>query len=240
MSLQKVTAAKAFAKDRLAEFQENVNEGSYSLRILASIGALAMIIITSLGLGADVLGLNGVSVIFGVYGFLLGFVILILEYGKKIPGIGSRLETTLYTNARFLKFVWGRGCLLFFAGTVELAQNDVINDILGYYLCFVGITFILVGRSAAKKMAEARKATFTPEQIQKMFNAADTDCKGALNKHQFAELTKELGMDLTRREVESAFSQLDWANEGRLKYENVLSWWNDAAAGSDSFNGPLV
>jgi hypothetical protein len=236
MSLQKVSAATTFAKDRVAEFQENLNEGSWSLRILASVGALAMIIITALGIGADILGLNGVSVIFGVYGFFLGIVIIVLEYGKQIPCIGSRLETSLYTNARFLKFVWGRGCLLFFAGTVELAQNDVINDILGCYLCLVGIVFILVGRSAAKKMEAARKATFTPEQIQKLFNDADKDGKGSLSRDQFSELTKELGMDLTRREVESAFRQLDWTNEGHLKYDDVLHWWNNEVAGTDSFN----
>lgn len=236
MTLNKVAAAKDFAKDRMAEFKDNLNEGSWSLRMLALLGAVAMIVVSALGVTGDLLGLNGVSAIFGIYSFILGILIIILEYGKQLHCV-SKLENNIYQNARFLKFVWGRGYLIFFAGTLELAQNDFVNTIVGIYVCCVGILFIAIGHSAAKKLAEARRNKFSREDIQKMFNKADLDSIGSLSTDQFADLTKQLGLDLTRREVESTFEQLGEGKNGRVTFENILMWWNNEATETDNFKG---
>jgi len=236
MTLRKVAGqTSALAKDGFAELEENVSEGNMSLRILSVIGALSLILVTTLGLAADVLGLKGVSFIFGLYGFCMGFIILTFEYGSKLPWIGANLESKLYKNVRCLKMVWGRGCLLFFAGTVQWAQDEIINYMLGVYLCSVGILFILVGRSAGRKMASARRSAFTSQQIEKMFVCTDKDGEGTITKKQFGELTSELGMDLTRREVEIAFRQIDVTNEGSVSFEMVLQWWNSDEIETDSF-----
>ena len=98
----------------------------------------------------------------------------------------------------------------------------------------VGILFILVGRSTAKKLASARRSAVTPEQLQEKFAIADLDGKGALSKEQFGRLiTEDLGLDLTRREVESAFLQMDCESRGRVNYESVLRWWKDDADKGD-------
>jgi hypothetical protein len=239
MTLQKVAAAKTFAKDRMTEFQQNLNEGSWSLRMLALLGALAMIVVSILGVVNDILGLNTVSAIFGIYSLLFGVLIIVLEYGKQLFCV-ARLESGLYKNAQFLKYVWGRGYLIFFAGTLELAQNDVINIVVGVYGCVVGILFVVVGRSAAKKLAQARRSKYSPDEIHKMFDIADNDSIGSLNADQFANLTRQLGMDLTRREVESSFEQLGEDKKGRVNYENVLLWWNNEATETDEFSFSIV
>mmetsp|Transcript_9908 Transcript_9908/g.14015 ORF Transcript_9908/g.14015 Transcript_9908/m.14015 type:complete len:90 (+) Transcript_9908:107-376(+) len=84
-------------------------------------------------------------------------------------------------------------------------------------------------------MAEARRSTVTSEQMQEKFAIADVDGKGALTNDQFASLTKQLGLDLTRRETESAFIQLDCDRSGRVSYETVMYWWNNEASETDDF-----
>ena len=238
-TITKVAAATTFAKDRVSEFQQNLNEGNWSLRILSLLGALAMIMTSILGIGADFLDFHGVSAIFRIYSFILGVVMIVLEYEKQIVFLPS-LEKTLYKNARFLKYVWGRGCLYFFAGTLQLSQDNFFNFIIGLFVCFVGITYIVVGRSAVRKIAEARRSVFSPQQIAQLFTSVDFDEQGTLTNEQFGHLTKKLGMDLTRREVELSFVQLDETQSGRLSYETVLKWWNNEATGEqDNFNSQL-
>ena len=174
-----------------------------------------------------------ISAIFEIYIFILAIAMIILEYGRSLTFF-SKLEATLYKHALFVKYVWGRGVLYFIAGTLTIALGHLIALIVGTYVCLVGILFILVGRSTAKKLAtakkDARRSAVTPEQLQEKFAIADLDGKGALSKEQFGMLiTEDLGLDLTRREVESAFLQLDCESRGRISYESVLKWWKDDA-----------
>lgn len=174
-----------------------------------------------------------ISAIFEIYIFILAIVMIILEYGRSLSFF-SKLEATLYKHALFVKYVWGRGVLYFIAGTLTIALDHLVSLIVGAYVCLVGILFILVGRSTAKKLAtaqkHARRSAVTPEQLQEKFAIADLDGKDALSKEQFGRLiTEDLGLDLTRREVESAFLQLDCESRGRISYENVLKWWKDDA-----------
>ena len=54
LSPANLSEAGAFAKERTAEFQRNLHDGSWSLRFLALLGALAMITIAVLGFLHDV------------------------------------------------------------------------------------------------------------------------------------------------------------------------------------------
>ena len=171
-----------------------------------------------------------ISAIFEVYTFLLGVIIIILEYGRSLSFF-SRVEASIYKNALFVKYVWGRGMLYFVAGTLTIALGHLVAIIIGGYVCIVGLLFIFVGKSAAKKLANAKRSSVSPEQLQEKFAIADVDGKGSLSMTQFGKLiTEDLGLDMTRREVESAFLQLDCESRGRVSYESVLRWWNDAGA----------
>ncbi|KAL7546167.1 hypothetical protein ACHAWF_009509 [Thalassiosira exigua] len=170
-----------------------------------------------------------ITAIFEVYIIILGIVMIILEYGRSLSFF-SKMEATLYKHALFLKYVWGRGVLYFIAGTLTIALEHLVAIIVGGYVCLVGILFIAVGRSAAKKLADARRSAITPEQLQERFAIADLDGKGALSLEQFSRMiTQDLSLDMTRREVESAFLQLDCESRGRVSYESILKWWRDDA-----------
>lgn len=46
-----------------------------------------------------------------------------------------------------------------------------------------------------------------------------------MNLEQFRRLTTYLGLDMTRRETEAAFSHINTTGE-RLSYEDFYAWWN--------------
>ena len=115
------------------------------------------------------------------------------------------------------------------AGSLQVSQRELLDLIVGGYVCFVGVLYVFVGRRAAKKLAAARRTACTAEQLQETFAKADLDGKGALTVHQFGEMTKLLGLDLNKREVEAAFIQLDYSQTGRLTYESIQMWWSEGA-----------
>jgi len=234
LSPSNVMEAKNFANERAAEFRQNLNEGHMSLRLLALLGGLAMIVVSVMGFMSDAFMFKWISAVFQIYTVLLGFVIIILESGRQLSFF-RRLENNLYKNALFLKYVWGRGLLYFFAGTLMISLSDPLDVLVGLYFCAVGVLFWCVGRSAAKKMGNMRRSALNPQLLQEQFAAADKDGKGSLTMKQFRSLTDGLGMDLTRREVESSFSQFDCGPEGRVNYETILHWWNNDAAETDDF-----
>lgn len=187
-----------------------------------------MIVVSILGFISHMFGFSWISAIFDVYTFFLGLMIVILESSTKLSFL-SGLTSKLYRNAKFLTYLWGRGIIYFVAGTLEISQREFLDLIVGGYVCFVGILFVIVGKRASKKLASVKRSACTAEQLQEAFAIADVDGKGALTVTQFGELTKSLGLDLNRREVEAAYMQIDHSNSGRLTYESIQMWWSEGA-----------
>lgn len=233
LSSQHVDDASKMAKQTAMDVQKNLSEGNWSLRLLAMLGGLAMIAVSSLSFIGHILQLNWITAIFDIYTFSLGIIIVILESGRKLSFF-SKLENNLYKNALFLKYVWGRGIIYFVAGTLQISKLSLVDFAVGSFVCFVGIMYIVIGRQAAKKLANYR-SSITPEQLQVAFAEADTDGVGSLTMVQFRQLTTSLGLDLSKKEAEAAFLQIDNSLTGRLTYKSVQMWWNEGAAEQATF-----
>ena len=126
LSPTNINEAQNFAKQSAAEFRRNLDEGSWSLRLFALAAGLAMMAVSILGLLADVITFKWISVVFQIYIFAFGVVILVLESSRQMSCF-QRLEKSLYKNALFLKYVWGRGLLYFFAGTLMISLRDFLD-----------------------------------------------------------------------------------------------------------------
>lgn len=234
LSSQHVADASQMAKQTAQDIQQNLSEGNWSLRFLALLGGLAMIVVSTFSFVGHVLLLNWITAIFDIYTFCLGIIIVILESGRKLSFF-SKLENGLYKNALFLKYVWGRGIIYFVAGSLQLSKRSLVDFVVGAFVCFVGIMYIVVGRQAAKKLANACRSSIKPEQLQMAFAEADKDGTGSLTMDQFQQLTTSLGLDLNKKEVEAAFLQIDYSLTGRLTYESVQMWWNEGATEEAAF-----
>jgi hypothetical protein len=214
LTSQHVADASSVAKHTAKDVQRNLSEGNWSLHLLALMGGLAMVVFSTLSLVGHVLTLSWLTAVFYVYyTFFLGIIIDILKSGPKFLFF-CRLENGLYKNALFLKYVWGRGIVYFVAGTLQVSKRSLVDFAIGAYVCFVGIMYILVGHQAANKLANVCRSSIKPEQLQIAFAEADKDGQGSLTLDQFNELTISLDLDLSKREVEAAFLQIDYSHTG--------------------------
>ena len=109
-------------------------------------------------------------------------------------------------------------------------------------MCFVGILYIVVGNSTAKKLRNIgiRKSMFTDETLRARFRSADVGGDG-LTVEQFRSLCDDLGLDLAGREVEAAFGNImrtsGNGNGGngtdKLSYAAFKRWWDNLEGEGD-------
>mmetsp|Transcript_16761 Transcript_16761/g.38706 ORF Transcript_16761/g.38706 Transcript_16761/m.38706 type:complete len:284 (+) Transcript_16761:70-921(+) len=231
-------AAGRVAKEKALELQQQAREGDRSLRFLAFVGGIGCTLVGLIELTSRLARLDLVGAIIDVYIVLLGFIVIALE-GRDVF-LSQQFLESLNKNALFLTFLWGRGALYFVCGTLQLTQIDLLNLIAGGYICFVGILYVVVGNSTAKKLRAigVRKSMFTDETLRARFKAADIGGDG-LTLEQFRSLCDDLGLGLAGREVEAAFGcimQTAAGNGGngttdKLSYAAFKRWWDGLEGG---------
>lgn len=96
-------------------------------------------------------------------------------------------------------------------------------------MCAVGILYIVVGNSTAKKLKAIRKSLYPEHTLRSKFQVANVEGNG-LDLKQFRFLCEDLGLDLTVREIEATFGNIQKNGDGtndKLSYEEFKGWWDD-------------
>jgi hypothetical protein len=213
------------AQEKWIEIRNSVQDGQLSIRLMALLSATALIFSSSFGLLGAILSFNISETIIEIYSVLFGIIMILLE--SKQLNIPQKYLDKLYHYALFLKYVWGRGILYVFAGSLHLLlQGSILDYIVGGMILLVGVVYIIVGKIATKKLKDLRKSLHSDSQIKNKFTAADTTKKG-LTLDQFKALTDQLGLDLNHREAEVIFIHLDKSADGLLTYQEFQGWWTD-------------
>lgn len=234
-SKENLDKAQTTAKTHLDQLAQSAREGDVSIRLLALLGGAALVIYSTLGFITHVLMLQFVRALVEIYTLVLGVIILVLE--SRQLHLPEAFLNRLYKYALFLKFVWGRGCLYFVAGSLQLTQGSLIDVGIGAFVMFVGALYIVVGRQTAQKLRDLRQNLYSEDTLRTKFREADTTGTGKLTMDQFRTLTASLGMNLHRREVEAAFLHLDRDDSGALSFEDFKNWWTNC--GSEQFYGEM-
>jgi COPI associated protein len=225
LTSENVQRAGAVAQSQWQEVQTSMQQGQWSLRLLALLAGIALVVTAGLGCLHLVLVFHWTQALMELYAFLLGVIVLILESTQlQLPGIYLQ---RLFQYALFLKFVWGRGCLYFVAGSLQFAQNGLVNLLVGAYVMAVGLLYIFVGRATAQRLQEMRNHLYSEEKLRQHFADCDETQKGTLSLAEFRNLTASLGMGIKPRETEAAFLHLNKADNGELSFEEFSSWWRD-------------
>lgn len=210
------------ATARAADVRTSFATGDFSLRLLVLIGGIGLIVSAFIGLFVDVFYLDFTNVLLEVYTLALGGIIMILE-SQQIALPPAYLEKLL-KYALFLKFIWGRGLLYAFAGTLQAAQGSLMDRIVGVYVMILGMVFIILGYRTSQKLASVGRRSFTSATLKSKFNAVDTDKKGSINLEQFSKLLDSLEIPLDKREKEIAFLYLD-GGEGTMSFDEFQAWF---------------
>jgi hypothetical protein len=216
------------AKEQAVELKKEAQYGDNSLRVLAFIGGVALVIVAGYEIFGELLRFNIIGAVIEIYTLLIGVLVIILEGKNTFLSVGA--VEKIHKYALFLKFLWGRGCLYFICGTLQLYLSNLLNILCGAYMCFVGVLFIFIGQRTAYKLRGLRKSLFTEAALHKKFAESDLDGDGGLNLQQFQNLILSLGLDLTRRETEAAFNHIHKSQSEKLCFEEFHQWWTDTDA----------
>ena len=228
MTKQNVEAASAVVSDRAAAVRSSIETGDFSLRLLVLLGGTGVIITSVFGLISSVFFFEFTAALVELFTLAFGCVILILESRQlSLPPV--YMENVL-KYALFLKFIWGRGVLYTLAGALQsnqgVYQGSMMDIIVGMYLLFIGLLFIVLGYMTAQKLANVGRRSFTTSTLRSKFRAANTDRSGKLDLEQFSTLVDDLDIPLSKREKEIAFLYLDTADCGTLSFDEFNAWFH--------------
>ena len=224
--------AMTFAREELGKLGESAKRGDLSIRALALMGGIAMCVTAILGLMGRFVTLHWIRAIMYVYLIVLGLLVIFLE-GKRFAKLPPTVNEGIRKYAYFLDFIWGRGCLYFFIGSLQMSQASVVDCAVGGYMCIVGVTYIVMGRRTAKKLAELRKNLYSESQLREKFSAADVENRNTINCDQFRGLLQQFGIVLNVTEAETAFLQIEKTEDERISFEQFAHWWKTAEFDND-------
>jgi hypothetical protein len=222
---ENISKARTGITSSMEELRRNASDGNLSIRLLALLAGLALLFSSVTGIFSHFVTFDITGVLMEFYTLILSLVILVLE--SKQLNFPDSFMREVYKYALFLKFVWGRGCLYFVAGTLQLAQGNLLDYGIGGFVMLVGVLYIVVGRRTAQKLRDMRKNIYSEDTLRTKFREADTETKGALTLDQFKTLVSSLGMDLNGRQAVAAFEYMDKSQDGTLSFEEFKSWWTE-------------
>ena len=229
------------AKDRFQTLQQQARHGDFSIRLLAFLSGISLVILAGLGFLGLVLQFQITQAVLELYTLLLGIIMLLLESRGLLrqhaassqdsataqQRLIDQVFKSIYKYALFLKFVWGRGGLYVVAGSLQLAQGGSLWSMgIGCFVMLVGVLYIIVGRVTARKLTLLRQS-LSEQTLRSKFREADTDGNGSLSLDNFQVLCEQLGLNLSRREREVAFLCMDRNDVGTVSFEDLQAWWVD-------------
>lgn len=223
MANEHVQKASTIATSKVDTIKSSIQEGHFSVRIIAQLTGLALIISAVGGFLTSLFTLHLLGALLEVYTFILGCLMLVLETSVTESESIARVLPRLLANAQFLQGVYGRGLLYFVAGSLHLEQSSIIRSVIGGVVMLVGIAYIFLGYQASSKM---KTKTVDAEELQTKFQAA-ASTNGKLTVDEFFSLTESLELNMGRHESEVAFSVIDSDHDGLLTFEEFTTWWND-------------
>lgn len=98
------------------------------------------------------------------------------------------------------------------------------HDLIAPFKNFV--VYIVVGRNAQSKLKALKNQAIPADMLKARFQQADSSNSGQLDMESFKNLALTLGLNLNRREVETAFMMLDKDSSGKIGYSEFETWWN--------------
>ena len=135
MTKENLENVSKVAAERFDELSTSLIKGDTSIRVMAIIAGAAIIFWGFSTFLGYLFGLNLNGAVMQLYTIILALVLLALE----VPQISSKIpegsKEMLYRYCLFIKYIWGRGIVLFVSGTLQFAQGGVVNWCIGG--CFV-------------------------------------------------------------------------------------------------------
>ena len=104
---QKVTVARTYLTEQSEKLRARAQEGPLPLSIFAFFGGCAMVAVNSFQLLYHLFSLSFLGILMPIYCLAFGLMVCLLE--GRMWACPTTSLPFIFSNARFLKYVWGRG-----------------------------------------------------------------------------------------------------------------------------------
>lgn len=221
--------AVGYASSATRQVIEMAEVGPLPLRVLAFLGGVGMIVASILDAVKGLVHVDLIHITISIYICLFGGIVCILEGPNFLPPFAATIQTSLHSQARFLRFRWGRGLFFFFAGSLQFSHWSFTNSFFGGYMMTLGIVSGLTGWRAAKKLGDLRTSFPDEDALQRQFTAYDA-VNGFLQMDDFVNMCQAQGLYFDQNESEAAFAAIDRDHDGQISWEDFKGWYH---AGED-------
>mmetsp|Transcript_30052 Transcript_30052/g.39545 ORF Transcript_30052/g.39545 Transcript_30052/m.39545 type:complete len:266 (-) Transcript_30052:185-982(-) len=200
-------------------------DGSLPLKVMISIGGGYMILSGVLGVLSSIISLKPFTCLMDIYIAFFGVVIVVLESKDKF--CSKERKQKLFEMAKFLSFVWGRGAFIMFCGTLLTFSDSWLDLVAGFSIVILGGYMLYTGRQTAKhlELMKTELPAVTEHDLDSIFQKYDTDQSGQLEAREFEALAKELGIEMSPSELETAMEMMDSQRSGKVSRQAFKDWF---------------
>mmetsp|Transcript_25114 Transcript_25114/g.49949 ORF Transcript_25114/g.49949 Transcript_25114/m.49949 type:complete len:255 (+) Transcript_25114:129-893(+) len=215
---------KYYIKNASEKVEVLATTGPFSFKVMGYLGGMAMTCSSFLDILGQFVLFHPINALVSIYTFMFGLIVILLE-GKELSSTVT-LKRTIEHYAKFLEFIWGRGLLYFFAGSLQFARLGVLNFLVGGFMIIWGIIIIAFGQSTADRLNKILFHFGDKRAVEQQFNALDLNADGYISAKEFHMLTKNLGVQLEHDEVKAVVSVIGNENTGKISFEEFYDWWS--------------
>lgn len=228
-----------FANAQLMGWKRATEEGPCIIKVLALLASFSAIFTTIYPLITDD---QFWTVPGGICAFhttvscvlIIAFDITAWGFARNPFSLRAKMRNAFVGYFNILRFVWGRGFLYVFAGSMNITVSFYpYTYYSGLSLMVLGLFSILVGAHAAFNLDRLRLSLTDHSYLWSMFVKADSDQDTLIGLNDFSNLIWSLGLELDDTYTYLAFSEIDHDDDARIDFSEFKTWWIGGMANQD-------
>uniref|UniRef100_A0A7S4ATB9 EF-hand domain-containing protein n=1 Tax=Pseudo-nitzschia australis TaxID=44445 RepID=A0A7S4ATB9_9STRA len=228
-----------FANAQLMRWKHASEEGPSFIQVLAFFAAIGAIITTMLPVVTIANFWSIPVLICAFHTTMLCCVIIAFEmrsWGIRNPmSLRARIRNLLVRYLNILRFVWGRGLLYIFTGSMNLTiYYYPYTYYSGGALIGLGTLGVLVGGHSASNLERLRLSLTDHSFLWSKFAEADSDGDNMVDISDFSNLIWSLGLELDDTYTYRAFTEIDKNFDSRISFREFEKWWIASQDGDET------
>lgn len=216
---------EASLNNNIAKFRSYSEVGLPVLQVMSFFGGIGMIFSSMLSF--EERGEEGLEIdhaLLSFYSWIFGLFIVVLE-GKIFILDIKVLNRFISDYLKILRFLWGRGLLYAYAGSVHICLFSQYSVICGGYMSALGFISFALGMLLRRHLNHLRLEFKEKDAFALVFDFYDVDHDGFVDYEGFRDLV--IGMGLSDTDDVAAFKAIDKDYDGLIHYSEVKQWFDD-------------